>query len=77
MLRLLWVYTLSLGVDELQWLETVQDGLQREVDGLGVSIEALHLRSAINEHVIPSINSLRAASIRPEAPHDPIEVVNN
>ncbi len=64
-------------VDELQWLETVQDGLQREVDGLDGSIEAIQLRGAINDYVIPSINNLRAASIRPEAPQDPSEVVNN
>lgn len=55
---------------ELQWLERVGNDLQRELAGLGTSLEAYQLKSAIDEFVAPSIDNLRTASIGLGAPND-------
>ena len=64
-------------VSELQWLERVDDGLKRELAGIGTSIEAFQLKSAIDEYIIPSIENLRAARKSLEAPQDSSEVAED
>jgi len=58
---------------ELEWLERVDDGLKHELTGIGTSIEAFQLKSAIDEYIIPSIGSLKAARESLEATQDSSE----